>query len=178
MRAPIQLKFGGQKFMWRQICEAYESKIPVLGKICGVKKGALEVDLGTDIKGVAYSSKIRHRKNGIRCQEINDGLLGKQMPFMIEKPSLTAIRLTRKPILVEEMDQEFEELKEGSEVEGEVIGLQSYAAFIKFGMQTGLLHRDELPEGSSPRQAFSLGDLIKTKIKAIDKATKKIVLSL
>jgi len=178
MLAPIQLKFGCQKFMWRQICEAFEKKIPVIGKICGIKQGALEVDLGTDIKGIAYPSKVRYRRNGFRCKEINHGLVGKQMAFVIEKPSLAAIRLTRKPILVEEMEQEFAGLSEGSEIDGEVISLQSYAAFVKFGMQTGMLHREELPGQVSPRQAFSVGDKVRAHIKTLDRESKKVILGL
>lgn len=164
--------------MWRQICEAFEKKIPVLGKICGVQKGALEVDLGTDIKGIAYSSKIRYRRNGIDKKEISDKLLGQQMAFVIEKPSLTAIRLTRKPIILEEMNEEFELLKEGAEVDGEIVSLQSYGAFVKFGMQTGLLHRDSLPDHASPRQKFRVGDRVRAKIREIDQENHRVILGL
>lgn len=150
----------------------------MLGKICGVKKGALEVDLGTDIKGVAYSSKIRYRRNGIGKQEISDNLLGRQMAFMIEKPSLTAIRLTRKPLILEEMNEEFDSLKEGEEIEGEIVSLQSYGAFVKFGMQTGLLHRESLPDHSSPRQRFKVGDRVRARICEIDRNSHRVILGL
>jgi len=178
MKEPIKFKPGGQKFMWKQICEAYEKQLPIVGKICGIKRGALEVDLGTDIKGVAYYSKIRFRRNGIHKNEINNSLLGKQMAFIIEKPSLSAIRLSRHPIILEEINKEFKTLQENIEVDGEIVSIQSYGVFVKFGLQTGLLHRDYIPNSLSPKKLFKLGDKIKTKIKKIDSAANRVYLSI
>jgi len=79
MQAPIRIKFGGQKYMWKQICDAYEKRVPVLGIISDVDNSSLYVDIGTDIKGIAYSSKIRHRRNGILRKDIDKNLIGKRI---------------------------------------------------------------------------------------------------
>jgi general stress protein 13 len=71
--------------------------------------------------------------------------------------------------------------KLGDIVEAEVIGLQSYGAFVKFvGDQKGLIHISEVKSGYTKNISYELkvGDKIKAKVIDIDEYNGKISLSI
>jgi general stress protein 13 len=71
--------------------------------------------------------------------------------------------------------------KLGDVVEAEVIGLQSYGAFVKFvGDQKGLIHISEVKSGYTRNigDELKVGDKIKAKVIDIDEYNGKISLSI
>lgn len=102
--------------------------------------GSLEIQLGERIKGIIAREEVTYRveKDGLvhlgKCQ----GRVGLYVPFKVkhikleEDGSVTAI-LSRKEAVEEVRQRYVKELKVGDVVDGVVIGIQGYAAWLDIG---------------------------------------------
>jgi small subunit ribosomal protein S1 len=75
-----------------------------------------------------------------------------------------------------------EQLSEGSDVEGKIVNIEDYGAFLEIqpGVE-GLIHVSEVTWSNQPvnaREFFKLGDIHKAKVVTIDRETRKMSLSL
>jgi len=75
-----------------------------------------------------------------------------------------------------------EQLSEGSDVEGKIVNIEDYGAFLEIqpGVE-GLIHVSEVTWSNQPvnaREFFTLGDIHKAKVVTIDRETRKMSLSL
>jgi 4-hydroxy-3-methylbut-2-enyl diphosphate reductase len=92
------------------------------------------------------------------------------------------IVVSRRAILEEditkERDKVYDTIDSGSVVEGKVIKLTNYGAFIDVGGIQGLLHVSEMAIGriKHPSEVMKEGDTIKVKILKVDKKKKRISL--
>lgn len=72
-------------------------------------------------------------------------------------------------------------LEEGQIVEGTVVSISDYGAFVEVDSIEGLIHRSEISWGRQspdPKEYFSLGEKVKAKIVSLDKVKKKMALSI
>jgi len=87
--------------------------------------------------------------------------------------------LSEKAIKKEKTEEELKEYIVGDMVDGEISGVTSFGAFIKFGKNLeGLIHTSEIPQkdNETPESILALGQIVKAKI--IEIANNRIYLSL
>ena len=75
-----------------------------------------------------------------------------------------------------------EEIKEGADVEGKIVNIEDYGAFLEIqpGVE-GLIHVSEVTWSNQPinsKEYFNLGDIHKARVVTIDRETRKMSLSL
>ena len=76
---------------------------------------------------------------------------------------------------------DFDDLKEGMELQGTVRNIVDFGAFVDIGVhQDGLVHISQLADRfvKHPLDAVKLGDIVRVRVLAVDKARKKISLTM
>ncbi len=171
-----------------EILRAYEAGLAVEGRITGMNKGGLEVD----VNGVRAFCPVSQIEN--RFVEDASGYVGQRHVFRIiryetpgggKRPNIV---LSRRALLQEEAEVKAAEaranLTVGSIVTGRVTSLTTYGAFIDLGGVEGLLHVSEIGHSrlARPEDALAVDQEVEVQILKIeqgkdDKRTERISLS-
>lgn len=171
-----------------EIQRAFEAGLAVEGRITGMNKGGLEVD----VNGVRAFCPVSQIEN--RFVEDASGYVGQRHVFRIiryetpgggKRPNIV---LSRRALLQEEADAKATEaranLSVGAIVTGRVTSLTTYGAFIDLGGVEGLLHVSEIGHSrlARPEDALKVDQEVEVQILKIeqgkdDKRTERISLS-
>ncbi|MFK7825941.1 MAG: S1 RNA-binding domain-containing protein [Oligoflexales bacterium] len=151
---------------------AYESKVPVKGKVTATQKGGYEVF----IMGRKAFCPVSHIDN--RFVENPEEYVGKELDFRIQKIGRDLV-VSRSLLLDEQAKTAMISLKEclskGTSVDGKVADLKDFGAMIDLGGVTGMAHISELSFGhpSHASEVLKIGQKVKAKILNIDESGKK-----
>ena len=162
-----QLSKGAQREF---LVEARNSGIPVEGLITGHNKGGLEVDLG-GLRGFCPASQI-----DVRHVEDLLSLVGQRFSFKIMELKDRDVVLSRRALLEAEAAKKGAELRAtltvGTQLEGTVVSLREFGAFVDLGGLEGLLHVSELGYGrvNHPKDVLAVGQKVKVEVVRIDAA--------
>lgn len=165
------------------LLDAKENLVPVEGRVSGVVKGGLEIDL-SGIRAFCPLSQI-----DLIFTEKPEDHLGARYPFRILeiKERGKNIIVSRRALLEEEKEKRsketLERLKPGLECEGKVMKLTNFGAFVELGGIEGMVHISEISHGriNHPSDVLNVGQQVKVKVLKIgpDKeGTPKISLSI
>lgn len=152
----------------------------VEARVTGVNKGGLSVEVN-GIRGFLPISQIDIYRTENVEQFVNQRLL-----CMIAEvdPSERNLVVSRKALLEREREKLREkfwaEVEEGQVLKGTVRGIQPFGAFVDLGGADGLLPVSELSWGriGTPSEVVSIGQQVEVKVKRVDKAARKLSLSL
>jgi small subunit ribosomal protein S1 len=150
--------------------EAKENLIPVEGRVSGVVKGGLEVNL-SGIRAFCPLGQI-----DLRFCEKPEEHVGARYPFRIMeiKEKGKNIIVSRRALLEEEQEKNLKEtlsrLKPDLECEGKVTKLTDFGAFVDIGGIEGMVHISEISHGriSHPSEILKLGQQVKVKVMKIE----------
>jgi len=151
--------------------EAFESAVPVEGKVMGVVKGGFHVDI---MKRRAFCPISQM---DLKYIEAPNEYVGETYPFLITQFEEDGgnIVLSRRALLDQEQKKARKEFLEGIEVggqmEGRITKLMPYGAFVElFPGLEGMVHLSELSWSrvEKPGDAFKTGDHIPVKIIGIE----------
>jgi small subunit ribosomal protein S1 len=150
--------------------EAKENLIPVEGRVSGVVKGGLEVNL-SGIRAFCPLGQI-----DLRFCEKPEEHVGARYPFRIMeiKEKGKNIIVSRRALLEEEQEKNLKEtlsrLKPDLECEGKVTKLTDFGAFVDIGGMEGMVHISEISHGriSHPSEILKLGQQVKVKVMKIE----------
>ncbi len=150
------------------------------GKVTGMNKGGLEVDV-EGLRAFIPASQVDIHF----VKDISD-LIGQEIRAEVSKFDLADknIVLSRRKVLQREAEENKEkaldELKVGQTCRGKVKNLAEYGAFVDIGGVDGLLHISDMSWGrvNKPEDVVQVGDEIEVKIIKVNKEKKKISLSL
>jgi competence ComEA-like helix-hairpin-helix protein len=123
-----------------------------------------------------------HRLRGVAFADFEDEA-GKFALEDIRNELFKPGRDVRKAFAVPHVDErirEIDDLAEGMELEGTVTNVTNFGAFVDIGVgQDGLVHISELSHRyvSDARQAAQIGDVVKVKVIGVERAQKRISLS-
>lgn len=152
----------------------------VTGKIVSIRDFGAFLDIG-GLQGLLPISEI----GWDRVEDIQERLsIGQTLDVIITKldPENNRISLSLKQTLSDPWDEVSSKYPEGTLHTGTVVRLTIFGAFVKLGPGVdGLLHISKLGKGrriAHPRDAVKEGQTIEVKIDSIDKAQKRISLSL
>ncbi len=167
---------------------AKASDMPVVGKVTGVNKGGLEVEIG-GAKAFCPMSQI-----GSKFVEDPSTLVGQSFSFMISeiRDGGKGVVVSRRAALHREASESVGEtlrkLVVGAVVRGTVTGVREFGAFVDLGGVEGLIPRSEIAHerNVSTSDALKAGDVVDVMVREVKEvpparpgaATHKITLSL
>lgn len=165
---------------WRKIVELAEKGEPV------------EVTVREKVRGglVAYLEGIRAfipaSQVDIKRVADLDEFVGQKIPVKITEINRKKGRviLSRRALLEEDQKKKraevLESLEPGAEVEGKVVEVTEFGAFVNLGAIDGLIHRSELSWGrfEHPKEVVKVGDEVKAKVLSVDKERERVNLSI
>ncbi|MFW5803569.1 MAG: mannose-6-phosphate isomerase, class I [Verrucomicrobiota bacterium] len=159
--------------------EAYESAIPVEGRVTAERKGGFAVKVGHQEAFCPYSQiDIARRDAGV--------YIGETFTFLVTEYSEGGrnIVLSRRRLLEQERQGLVEELKQalnvGDIVTGEVRRVMDFGAFVDIGGMEGLVPVSEFTWGhvDNPQEFLREGETVQVQVREIDWERERISLSL
>ena len=159
---------------WKTLREAFENDQTVEGDITGSNKGGLTARV-MGINGFVPASQIAPYfvKNFKK-------FVGEHWDLKIISIDERKNRLvlSRKDIVEEKLDEQWDELEEGQVITGKVARLTDFGAFIEIGSLDGLLHVSDIAwtRVEHPRDVLNIGDDIEVKILKLNKEKNRISL--
>jgi len=165
---------------WDRLEKAHASEERVEGAIFGRVKGGFTVDLGGAVAFLPGSQ--------VDVRPVRDAgpLMGMAQPFIVLKMDRRRgnIVVSRRAILEESRAEQRAEivgkLAEGDAVDGVVINITDYGAFVDLGGVDGLLHVTDMAWSrvNHPSEVLTIGETIKVQVIKINKDTHRISLGM
>jgi small subunit ribosomal protein S1 len=168
--------------------EARQAGVPVEGKVTGVNKGGLEVDVG----GARAFCPLSQIERGYVADP--QSFMGRSLSFIVTEVREGGKRvvLSRRALLAQEAKhsaaQTLSDLRVGAAVRGSVTAVREFGAFVDLGGIEGLIPNSELSHdrGKKAGDVLAAGDLVEVLVREIQpgvankrgEPTTKITLSL
>ena len=166
--------------------QAYRLHLPVEGRVSGVTKGGVEVQIA-GIRGFCPASQL-----DLRFIEEMETFVGEHLSFYItryEGGRHSNLVLSRRELLAEEQqalaESTRDRLEVGAVLPGTVTSLKEYGAFVDLGGIEGMVHISELSFGrvQHPQEVLSIGQQVEVAVLRIEKTDnpkhpEKIALSI
>lgn len=175
----LSKKRADQERAWNLLNDIYEKKLPVEVEIVEKVRGGLVANLG--VRAFLPASQVDVRR-------VNDlaPYVGKRLKVRIIELNRKRNRviISRRSIIEDEIAEQKQEtlkkLEPGAKLEGEVVEITDFGAFVNLGGVDGLVHRSELSHGrfNHPREVVKLGDKVKVEILDMDLERERINLSM
>ena len=167
--------------LWDQLFNAYKSNKPIQGEVVEKNPNGLIIDLG--IKAFVPLSHVE--QNFIEEKDL-DKYVGKKLYFHILKLDKNRENIVLSHRLVLEKEREalrqktLTNLETGQTLDGKIVNITDFGAFVDVGGIEGLLHISEITwkDMKDPLKLVQKGDEIKVKVIHFDKEKKKISLSI
>src|ERR1700759_3411129 len=164
---------------WKAIESAHEKGEPVTGRVLGVVKGGLILDLG--VRGFLPASLVDIR----RVQDL-DEFLGQELRAKVIElnRSRNNVVLSRRAVLEEERKEQrqqiLDRLQPGPIIEGQISNIVDFGAFVDLDGIDGLIHISELSWShvNHPSEILNIGDTVQVKVLDIDRDRQRISLGL
>lgn len=165
---------------WKKVAELYEKGEPIEVVPAERVKGGL-VAYVEGLRAFLPASQVDQKRN------VNlDEFVGKPIPVKIIELSRKKGRiiLSRRVLLEEEEKRKkrevLEQLEPGQVVEGKVVEVTDFGAFVNLGPVDGLVHRSELSWGrfSHPREVVKEGETVRAKVLSVDPERERVNLSI
>ena len=149
----------------------YESNEVQHGKVTKVTSGGLVVEIEPEVTVFIPRSLVSNKQ-----VEDLSSYEGQSLDFVISEfnPARNRCIGDRKKLIVAEESKKREEalskIKEGDVIEGTIINLLDYGAFVDIGGVDGLLHISEMGWGKikNPKKAYTIGEKIKVLVREIN----------
>ncbi|KAI3426993.1 hypothetical protein D9Q98_006937 [Chlorella vulgaris] len=166
----LSLKRLELQVAWQRLRQYMEDDVAVEGTVVGTNRGGILVDI-ENIRGFCPGSQL-----GKRVVEFEE-LMNLKMNFKITEvdEEKTRLMLSNKRVAAEERASSF---KVGDVVEGSVMSVKPYGAFIEFGGTSGLLHISQISHDriTNVEKVLAEGDRIKVMVLSQDRERGRIAL--
>lgn len=172
----LTVKMTG-KFINKHLNEAYDSGIPIEGKVVAERKGGYSVKLSDKEAFCPFSQIDLYPK-------APEDYIGNSYTFLITEMNRFNMVISRRKLIERERTKRLKELKEsleiGSILQGTVLTIKDFGVFVDIGHVEGFIPVSELAWGriEKPQDIVSVGDIVSVEVKALDWQENKITLSL
>jgi small subunit ribosomal protein S1 len=174
----LSLKRVQTAYAWKDLTTKMEADEVIEGKVSGVVKGGLLIELDSSLRGFVPSSHMRSRNN-------LESLVGQTLPFKLLAVDVTRnnIILSHRKVLAEQQQEErkelFSTLETGTVIEGKVVRLTSFGAFVDLGGVDGLLPLSQMSWRwvEHPSDLLNIGDTVKVEVIGVDEDRQRVSLS-
>jgi len=166
--------------VWDQVQALYEKGEPVTVTIKEKVKGGLVADL-MGLEAFMPASQVDLRRTPNLDLYLGQQVLAKIIEVHRKKQRII---LSRRAILEEEQKRAKEaflkSLEPGQEVEGVVVDVTEFGAFVNLGPVDGLVHRSEITWGrfNHPKEVIRKGQKVRAKVLSVDPEKERINLSI
>jgi 4-hydroxy-3-methylbut-2-enyl diphosphate reductase len=179
---PVKLSklLADRKLAWSQLTTAVEQQLPVEVKVTEAIKGGLAAAF-SGVRVFIPASQVSLHFIEDLSSYVGQSLL--VQPIEIDETKNKAV-LSRRLILQEERrlkeEEVYNNLVVGSTINATVSRLATFGAFVDVGGVDGLVHISDLSweRIASPDEVVTVGDAVTVKVLKVDKAAKRISLSL
>ena len=175
----LSKKRADQERAWNLLQDIHDKQKPVEVEVVEKVKGGLVANLG--IRAFLPASQVDVRR-------VNDlsPFVGKRLRVKIIELNRRRNRviISRRAILEEELQAQKEEtlkqLEPGLKLEGEVVEITDFGAFVNLGGIDGLVHRSELTHGrfNHPKEVVDIGQKVRVEVLDMDLERERINLSM
>lgn len=163
---------------WNELQTLVDNDAVIECTVTSVVKGGLLIDV-MGLRGFVPSSHLRVRQT-------LEELVGQKLPFKILSldQQRNNIILSHRKVMAEQMAEQrkelFADLQTGSVVEGEVVRLTDFGAFIDLGGVDGLLPLSQMSWRwvEHPSDILSVGEKVKVEVIGIDPEKQRVSLSI
>ena len=164
---------------WTSLEQAFTDKSTIPGRVTGVVKGGLSVDIG--VRAFMPASR-----SGARDAAEMEKLVDQEIVCRIIKLDVADedVVVDRRAVMEEEArstkERRYSEVKEGDVVTGTVRSLADYGAFVDLGGVDGLLHVGEISWSriNNPADVLEVGQQVEAKVLKIDLDKQRISLGM
>ncbi len=164
-------------YAWQQLEKIKEEDAVVEAEVTAEVKGGILVDV-LGVRGFVPSSHVRAREA--------EELVGQKIKLKILSvdPQQNNLIMSHRKVVSEEQAEQrkdlFEHIKEGNVVEGEIVRLADFGAFVDIGGIDGLLPLSQISWRwvDHPADILSVGEKIKVQVIGIDEDKQRVSLSL
>ena len=175
----LSKKRADQERAWNLLQDIFDKKLPVEVEIVEKVRGGLVANLG--VRAFLPASQVDVR----RINDL-DPYVGQRMRVRIIELNRRRNRviISRRSIMEEELAGQKEEtlkrLEPGARLEGEVVEITDFGAFVNLGGVDGLVHRSEITHGrfNHPREVLELGQKVQVEVMDLDLERERINLSI
>jgi len=146
------------------------------GTIRKVTLSGAIVDVGAPVDGLLHISDLGDKRVTRTSDVLSEG---QTITAWVKRVDLQGGRLSL--TMVEPPKYTWKDLEPGTKVQGKVVRLERFGAFVDIGAGTdGLVHVSEMGTGrvAKPSDVVSEGDVIEVWIKEVDRKSKRISLSM
>jgi small subunit ribosomal protein S1 len=161
-----------------QLALAYEQSVPIEGKVVGLNKGGVEVEVA-GLRGFCPMSQL-----DARFVQDPSVFVGQVLRFEVTKLEERDVVLSRRRLLEREAraarEQIESSLSEGAVRRGRVTQVRDFGAFVDLGGIEGLIPMRELSHDRVQRaeDVLSLGDVVEVKVVRLERDGDKLKVSL
>ncbi len=175
----LSKKRADQERAWNLLQDIFDKKLPVEVEIVEKVRGGLVANLG--VRAFLPASQVDIRR-------VNDlsPYVGQRMRVRIIELNRRRNRviISRRSIMEEEVaglkEETLKKLEPGAKLEGEVVEITDFGAFVNLGGVDGLVHRSEITHGrfNHPREVLELGQKVQVEVLDMDLERERINLSM
>ncbi|MGB7190269.1 MAG: S1 RNA-binding domain-containing protein, partial [Acidobacteriaceae bacterium] len=164
---------------WASLERAFAEGLAIPGRVTGLVKGGLHVDIG--VRAFMPASRSGAREAGELEKLVEQEILCRIIKIDVAEEDVV---VDRRAVLEEEArsahGRRYAELKEGDVVTGTVRSLADYGAFVDLGGADGLLHVGEISWSriNNPADVLAVGQQIEAKVLKIDAEKQRISLGM
>ncbi len=165
---------------WDVIEKAFNDEQPITGRVVGVTKGGLQIDLN-GVEAFLPGSQVDSRPIRNLNSFVGQDLEAKVIKFSRKRNNIV---LSRKVLTDEVVNKQKAEtlgqIEEGYIIDGTIKNLTEYGAFVDIGGLDGLLHVTDMSWGrlQNPADQFKVGDTVQVKVLKLDREKEKVALGL
>ena len=165
---------------WDVIEKAFNDETPITGRVVGVTKGGLQIDLN-GVEAFLPGSQVDSRPIRNLNSFVGQDLEAKVIKFSRKRNNIV---LSRKVLTDEVVNKQKAEtlgqIEEGYIIDGTIKNLTEYGAFVDIGGLDGLLHVTDMSWGrlQNPADQFKVGDTVQVKVLKLDREKEKVALGL
>lgn len=175
----LSKKRADQERAWNLLQDIFDKKLPVEVEIVEKVRGGLVANLG--VRAFLPASQVDIR----RVNELSP-YVGQRMRVRIIELNRRRNRviISRRSIMEEEVaglkEETLRKLEPGAKLEGEVVEITDFGAFVNLGGVDGLVHRSEITHGrfNHPREVLELGQKVQVEVLDMDLERERINLSM
>ncbi|HUB06760.1 MAG TPA: S1 RNA-binding domain-containing protein [Myxococcales bacterium] len=148
---------------------ARESGLPVEGTVTAVNKGGLEVDLGGGTRAFCPASQA-----DVRFTHDLSAFVGQKLKFLVSEMKDRDVVLSRRAYLAREAAERAETLRGslevGAQLEGKVVSLRDFGAFVDLGGLEGLIPISELSHRhvAHPSDVLQVGQTVSVEVTRVE----------
>jgi small subunit ribosomal protein S1 len=164
---------------WTSLEKAFADKSTIPGRVTGVVKGGLTVDIG--VRAFMPASRSGARDAGEMEKLVDQEIVCRIIKLDTADEDVV---VDRRAVMEEEAragkERRYSEVKEGDVITGTVRSLADYGAFIDLGGVDGLLHVGEISWSrvNNPADLLTVGQQIEAKVLKIDPEKQRISLGM